>query len=413
MKDLLILGGGTAGTITANGARKHLDDTWRITVVDPKETHLYQPGLLFLPFGDSEAADLVRARADTLHDGITWVARAVDRVDPEACTVALEGGDTLPYDLLVIASGAEVHPEMTPGLTGLGWKESAFEFYTLPGAEALREAIARFEGGRFVLNVVETPIKCPVAPLEMLFLADEHFTKRGIRDKVELVYATPLDAAFTKPVAAAALGELLKKKGIHLETEFAAAEVDGEKRILKSYDEREVPYDLLVSIPIHGGAEFVTRSGLGDESAYVHADPRTLRAKGHERIFVLGDAGAYPTSKAGSVAHFQAESFLENLPHIVRGEEPTPLFDGHANCFVETGHGKALLIDFNYDVEPLTGSYPLPGIGPFSLLAESRTNHWGKLAFKWIYWNGLLPNRPMPVPMQMSMAGKNVPVVHP
>ena len=413
MKDLLILGGGTAGTVVANGARRLLDDTWRVTVVDPRETHLYQPGLLFLPFGETDATDLVHARADTFDDGITWVAREVDRVVPESQRVHLVGGDSLPYDLLIVASGAEVHPEMTPGLTGPGWQASAFEFYTLTGAVALQGALARFERGRFVVNVVETPIKCPVAPLEMLFLADEYFTKRGIRSQVELVYATPLDAAFTKPIAAAALGELLKQKDIHLETDFATAEVDGETRVLKSYDDRTVPYDLLVSIPIHGGAAFVERSGLGDESAYVHADPRTLRAKGHERIFVLGDAGAYPTSKAGSVAHFQAESFLANLPHILKNEEPAPLFDGHANCFVETGHGKALLIDFNYDVEPLPGSYPVPGIGPFSLLAESRRNHWGKLAFKWIYWNGLLPNRPMPVPMQMSMAGKHVPVVHP
>jgi sulfide:quinone oxidoreductase len=333
----------------------------------------------------------------------------VSRVIAAEKRVELESGEPIRYDVLVIASGCEVRPDLTPGLAGPGFGVDRHEFYTLEGARALRTALDAFHAGRLVVNVVEMPIKCPVAPLELTFLADAFFSERGIRDKVEIVYATPLDAVFTKPIAARTLSSLLATKSIRAETEFSTGEVDGAKRVIRSYDGREVPYDLLVAVPIHAGARFVERSGIGNELAFVPTDPRTLAARGLEDVFVLGDATDVPTSKAGSVAHFQAEALVENLVRRARGQPLAPLFDGHANCFVETGRGKALLIDFNYDVEPLPGKYPWPVVGPFSLLKETRVNHWGKRAFEWIYWNALLPARPLPVPNQMSMSGKAVP----
>ncbi len=408
MKRLVILGAGTGGTTLANKMRRRLRDDWSITVVDPDPVHLYQPGLLFLPFGARNEAKLLRGRTDTLRAGIDWVTFPVDRIDTDK-RVIHAGGDTIPYDFAVLASGTRIRPDLTPGLLGEGWLDSAHEFYTLDGALALRDRLARFDGGRLVVNVVEMPIKCPVAPLEFLFLADDYFRRRGIRDRVELVYATPLDGAFTRPIAAGVLGGLLQAKDIRVETEFSAAEVDGARRVLRSYDEREVPYDLLVSVPTHSGAAFIGASGLGNELDFVPTEKRTLQVKGQERVFALGDATDLPSSKAGSTAHFQAEVLEGNLVRAAAGEALEPGCDGHANCFVETGHGKALLIDFNYDVEPLPGRYPIPGIGPFRLLGESRMNHLGKLAFRWLYWHGLLPGRHLPVPTQMSMKGKRRP----
>jgi sulfide:quinone oxidoreductase len=139
----------------------------------------------------------------------------------------------------------------------------------------------------------------------------------------------------------------------------------------------------------------------------VPVDRNTLLSKAHSNIFVLGDASDIPASKAGSVAHFSVEVFTENFLAHVAGKPMTGSFDGHANCFVESGDGKALLIDFNYDVEPLPGRYPVPGVGPFTLLEETHANHWGKLAFRWMYWNLLLPGRPIPLPARMPMAGKH------
>jgi len=386
--------------------RRRLGSDWRVAVVDPDVDHLYQPGLLFLPFGGSEKG-MVRPRVRTLMRGVDWIRDRVVTVDPATQSIKLEAGD-LRYDLLVIASGSRIRPDLTEGLTGKGWRESAFDFYTLDGARALREAMARMRGGRVVVNIVEMPIKCPVAPLEFLFLADEFFTRAGVRSGVELVYATPLDGAFTRPLASRTLGHLLSQKKIRVESEFAASSVDGEAKKLVSYDGRTLDYDLLVSIPTHSGAEFLETSGLGDELAFVPTNKLTLAAKGLANVFVLGDATDLPSSKAGSVAHFQAELLAENLTRLIAGKAPEPTFDGHANCFIETGFGKAMLIDFNYETEPLPGRYPMPGIGPLTLLGESRLNHLGKKAFHWLYWNGLLPARPLPLGARMSMAGKRL-----
>lgn len=409
MKRVAIVGAGTAGTMVANRLRRRLPRDWRLTLVEPEGDHLYQPGLLFLPFGARDEARLVRPRARTIGAGVEWLRDRVVAVDADRRSIALESHGPLSYDLLVIASGAQLRPAETAGMLDGGWRRNVHEFYTLEGAQALRDALANFRGGRLAVNVVEMPIKCPVAPMEFLFLADEFFTRRGIRDRVDLVYVTPLDGAFTKPVCNRVLSHLIADKRIRLETEFNAGEVDAAGGRLVSYDEREVGFDLLVTIPIHGGAPFVSASGLGNELGFVPTDPHTLRAKAHDDIFVLGDATDVPTSKAGSVAHFQAEVLEDNLLRAMAGRSLEEGFDGHANCFIETGFGKALLIDFNYDVEPMPGAFPLPVVGPMRLLKETRLNHLGKLAFRSVYWNALLPGRPLPVTTKMSMLGKIAP----
>ena len=410
MKKIVILGAGTAGTIVANQLHRKLPAGWSMSVVDPEPEHLYQPDLIFLPFGAHKEKKMVRARERTLAPGVDWVREAVERVDTDQRRVVLDnGGGHLDYDLLVIASGSHIRPGETEGLAGEHWGRSIHDYYTLEGAVKLRDALADFDGGRLVLNVVEMPIKCPVAPLEFLFLADDYFTRRGIRDRVEIVFATPLDGAFTRPVASKLLSSMLEDRGIQVVSEFSTGAVDGDARVLESWDERQVPYDLLISIPTHMGASFIGPSGLGDELDFVPTERHSLLAKGHDDIFVLGDATNLPSSKAGSVTHFQSEVVIENVLRAARGESPVDGFDGHSQCFIESGYGKAMLIDFNYDVEPLPGSYPLPWVGPMTLLGESRANHWGKLAFRWVYWNFLLPGRPLPVTNTMSMVGKRPP----
>ncbi len=410
MRTLVILGAGTAGTMIANKLRRRLDEAeWSITVVDRDDEHHYQPGYLFVPFGGYDRADVVRSRHHFLPDGVDLVLGEIDAVEPEARRVALADGRTLDYDYLVIATGTSPRPDQTPGLLGPEWRRSIFDFYTLEGAEALAEAMERFERGRLVVHVSEMPIKCPVAPLEFAFLAEAWLRERGLRDRVEIVYVTPLDGAFTKPVAASHLGGMLEERKIELETDFMVESVDPERKMLVSYDEREIPFDLLVTVPVNMGADFVARSGLGDELNYVPVDKHTLLSTAYDTIFAVGDASDIPTSKAGSVAHFAVEVFVDNFTEHVSGLPMTGSFDGHANCFVESGDDKALLIDFNYDTEPLPGKYPLPYVGPMSLLKETRANHLGKLAFRHVYWNVLLPGRPIPLPAHMSMVGKEVP----
>lgn len=408
MKKLVILGGGTAGTLMSAKLRRALSpDDWAITLVDQDNAHIYQPGLLFIPFGIYRQRDVVKPRARYVPPGVELLLSGIDVVDPENNTVRLGDGSEITYDFLVIATGSRIVPSEIEGLTGPGWGKNTFDFYTLDGAQNLFYALERFEQGRLVLNVAEMPIKCPVAPLEFLFLADWFFHQKGIRDKVEIVYATPLDGAFTKPRASALLGGLLEEKGVKVEPLFNASEVDGDGRILKSWDGRELRYDLLVSIPTHMGSEAIERSGLGDDLGFVPTEKHSLRSKEFKNVFVLGDATDLPTSKAGSVAHFQGETLEKNILRAMDGRKLCEDFDGHANCFIETGFGKAVLIDFNYDTEPLPGRFPLPGVGPLALLGESEANHWGKMAFRWVYWNQLLAGRELPfVDSQMTLLGK-------
>ncbi len=405
---IVILGGGTGGTIMANRLRREYPaDAVEITVVDRDDRHVYQPGLLFVPFGLATPDEIVRSRRAQLHHGIGFLQSEVDQVDLAEERVRLADGTALQYDVLVIASGSRLIPEETDGMTGAGWNERVFTFYDRPGATALADALATFRGGRLVVNLVDMPIKCPVAPLEFAFLTDWYLHDRGVRDDVELTYVTPLDGAFTKPVASARLAGLLEEKGVELVTEFAAGEVDGEGGRLVSYDEREVPFDLLVTVPLHGGAEFIARSErLGDDLGFVAADPHTLQSNAAPNVFSIGDATNLPTSKAGSVTHYEAEVLTENIRRFLAGKELAGRFDGHANCFIETGFKKALLIDFNYDTEPLPGRFPA-GLGPLPLMKEARINHLGKLMFQWVYWHVLLPGRDIPgLGAEMSMSGK-------
>jgi sulfide:quinone oxidoreductase len=410
MRNLVILGGGTAGTMIANKLQKRLrDDGWTITVVDRDDEHHYQPGYLFVPFVGYTPDEIVRSRHHFVADGVTLVYDEIDRVSPEDQVVHLGSGRTLDYDYLVIATGTTPRPDQTPGMLGAEWRRSIFDFYTLDGARALAQALENFDHGRLVVHIAEMPIKCPVAPLEFTFLVEASLRERGLRDRVELVYVTPLDGAFTKPVASARLGHMLEERKVEVVTDFMVESIDDDRKVLVSYDEREVPFDLLVTVPVNMGADFVARSGLGDELQYVPVDKHTFVHPTYDTIFAVGDASNIPASKAGSVAHFAVDVFVRNFLEHIEGRPMTESFDGHANCFVEAGDDKALLIDFNYDTEPLPGKYPLPLVGPLSLLEETRANHLGKLAFRHVYWNVLLPGHPVPLPAHMSMAGKRVP----
>jgi len=409
MRRLVVLGAGTAGTMVVNKLRHRLStEDWQISVVDSSDRHFYQPGYLFLPFGRYTPDQVVRPVRRYIPDGVDLVQGEVECVDPDAGEIRLTDGHRMPYDYLVIATGVEPRPDQTPGMLDPAlWRRSIFDFYTYDGAVALADALPAFDGGRLVVHIVDMPIKCPVAPLEFTFLADAWLRERGLRHRVELVYATPLPGAFTKPIASARLGSMLADRDIVVEPDFLVERLDGPN--LVSYDDRKIGFDLLVTVPLNMGAEYVARSDLGNELNLVPVDRSTLLSKAYPNIFALGDANDIPASKAGSVAHFSVEVFADNFVEHVRGQPMTGRFDGHANCFVESGGGKALLIDFNYDTEPLPGDYPLPGLGPFRLLEETRTNHLGKLAFRWMYWNLLLPGRPIPLPAHMSMTGKHTP----
>ncbi|HEU5246601.1 MAG TPA: FAD/NAD(P)-binding oxidoreductase [Candidatus Udaeobacter sp.] len=412
MKKLLILGAGTAGTMIANRLRKKLSaNEWRIDIVDQHLKHYYQPGFLFMPFGIYSEKDVIKPKRKFIPSDVRYIEAKIDRIDPEKNCVVFESGEHIDYDVLIIATGVKTAPDQVEGMLGGDWRKRVFDFYTFEGASALRNTLRAWNGGKLIVHISEMPIKCPVAPLEFAFLADWWLTERRLRSKTEIVYVTPLSSAFTKPIASKVLGHLLDEKQIKVVTDFNVARIDNEQHKIVSWDDKEVGYDLLVTVPTNMGDAAVERSGLGDELNFVATNRHTLQSKQHRNVFVIGDATDLPSSKAGSVAHFQSEVLAENIAHYIKGEPLVSQFDGHANCFIESGYRKAFLLDFNYDLQPVPGKYPLPFIGPFSLLRETRMNHFGKLAFKWIYWNLLLKGVPMPgVGHHMSRLGKRIPM---
>lgn len=409
-KRIIILGAGTAGTIMANKLAKKFD----VTIIDAHPDHYYQPGFLFLPFKMAKISQIVKPKKKFITKRAIFLQAKVAKINPEINNVNLVDGTNIGYDLLIIATGSRIVPDEIEGLKGPLWQQDIFDFYSLDGALKLQEKLAKWQGGKLVVNIAEMPIKCPVAPLEFSFLADSYFKKRKMRDNVEITYVTPLTGAFTKPKASEKLGHLLNDRNIRVEPEFSIMEVNNVDKKIVSYEGREVPFDLLVTIPTNKGSQIIIDSGLGDELGFIDTDHNTLQSKAFSNIFVAGDATNVPASKAGSTAHFETDVLTENIQRFFNGQPLVKDFDGHANCFVETGGGKALLIDFNYEVEPLEGKFPFPVIGPMSLLKESRLNHVGKLAFRYIYWNMLLKARPIPfIPNKLKLSGKKIDKISP
>jgi len=405
MKKIVILGSGCAGTMTAVGLRKKLGESeWDITIIDNDEVHHYQPGWLFIPFGVYTPEDCKKPKREFIPKGVNFIFDEVVGVDPAQRTVEGKRGK-YNYDWLVIASGCRIMPSEVEGMMD-DWHGDIHDFYTLQGALALHEKMRYFNKGRVVFNIAELPYKCPVAPLEFIFMADWFFTVNGYRDNIEIELVTPVSGAFTKPIASRILGEIAVQKNIKVTPNWDIAQVNAEEKTIESHKGEKIPYDLLISIPPNFGAKFVEDSGMGDPMCFVNTDHFTLRAKDYDNIYVIGDATNVPASKAGAVAHYESETVLENIIREIDGQEPKTTFDGHATCFICSGYEKAVLIDFNYKYEPLPGKFPFPGLGPFSLLGDSYLNYWGKMMFKWVYWNMMMRGVELPLEQQMTMAGK-------
>jgi sulfide:quinone oxidoreductase len=382
MKRLLILGAGTAGTLMANRLRTRLRaEQWKITIVDEDQTHYYQPGFLFMPFGIYSQKDVIKPSCRFIPNGVDYVGAEVDRVEAEKNRVLLRLGTHLKYDVLIIATGVKIAPEQTEGMLGNDWGIRVFDFYTFEGASALHHTLRNWNGGRLVVHVTEMSIKCPVAPLEFAFLADSWLKDRGLRDKTEVVYITPRSRVFTSPIAAEVLGPLLEKKRIKVVADFHISCVDNARHKIVSCDGKEVDYDLLVTVPTNAGDVAIGRSGLADERNFVVTNHQTLQSKRHPNIFVLGDATNLPSAKSSYVTHFQSEILTENIVRYIKGEPLELQPEVVADRFVES-HGKAFVLDSDYEFQTVEGKYLLPVLGP---LSRYRGSDFSKLAFQWVY----------------------------
>lgn len=368
-QQIVILGGGVGGTIVANLlARKLSRRDARITLIDQRGQHAYQPGWLYVPFGGSPPETLERPERRLLSRRVALVVGAAQAIDRAARSVTLVDGTTYPYDMLVIATGARIVPEALPGFVA-----AAHHFYSAEAALRLHAALREFRGGRILVGVADIPYKCPPAPLEFTFLLDDELRRRGLREATEITYLSPINRPFTIESVAAFVAPRLEQRGIGTELFFNPETIDPVARSITSLEGTTLDFDLLVLVPPHRGAQIVIDAGLGDALGWAPTDRETLQSKADPAVYVLGDASDLPVSKSGSAAHFEAKVVAERIAATVLGQPATALYDGAVMCFLETGGDQASQLVFDYTHPPQP---PAP----------SHLYHYEKALFNRAYW---------------------------
>ena len=348
---VVVLGGGVGGTLVANLIVRRLGANASVTVVDPIGMHFYQPGFLYVALGQANGRWLSRDERTLLDKRVDLVIETAERVDPERQVVHFARGGSIAYDYLVLATGARLVPEQIPGFV-----EASHEFYSLAGAQRLREELRRFRGGRVMVGVAGIPYKCPPAPVEFTLMLERHLRDRGIRERSEVTLLSPLNRAFTVEAASKLVQPIMERRGIKLSTFFNVEAVDPKRGVVSSIEGEEAEYDLLVLVPPHRGQSVIDNSGLGDDGGWIPTDRATLQHVRHERIFAMGDATDLPISKSGSTAHFEAPVVASRIASLVDGSAPKALYGGRVMCFLETGGRRATALRFDYTHPPVPPS---------------------------------------------------------
>jgi len=368
---ILIVGGGTGGTILANNLARRLgreikSRKAKITMLTASDQHMYQPGLLYVAFGHMMADELYRDQAGLLDSNIEFHVDPVEQFQFDQNRVITRSGSIHNYDILAIATGSRIVPEEVPGLA-----EGAEMFFTEEGAVRMHKRLKEFQGGTVAMTV-SIPHKCPVAPVEAMFMLHDYFKARGIRDKVKLRYNYPVNAVHATANVAKWAKPEFEKIGIEVETFFNLKEVDAVNQVLYSEEGTELKYDLHIAIPPHRGSETADKNKLG-QGGWIPTDRFKLTMEGHDNVYVIGDATNIPVSKTGSAAHYEAEIVSENITSIIKTGVPVREYDGRVYCFIEAGRDRATYNAFDY--------VNLPDLKP-----ASKPIHWFKMAYNQMYW---------------------------
>jgi len=391
--DILILGGGTGGTIAANRLRSSLGKEHSITLVDSSRRHNYQPGFTFVPFGIYSPEHCRKPQENFIPRGVEFFRGWVEKILPEERKVVVDGRE-LKYDYLVVALGSKPSFSEVKRLEKVLYRK-AFDFYTYRGAQKLKSALKSFKKGKLLIAVAELPIKCPAAPLSFAFLAQEYLERKGVKD-FEVELSVPSPEAFTKKEVSETLEALAESRGISIVTDFHPERVEENKIVDHKGD--TLDYDLLVAVPPHLGSEAVIKSGIGDALGFIPTHRHTLKALEFDRVYVVGDASNLPTSKAASSAHFQAEVAAENISREIYGIESLKEYNGRAICYVITGFNEAIMLELDYSGLVKKAKFPLPLLGPLTPGKVSRASYLAKLMSRWFYWHSWLKGKNFPLP---------------
>jgi sulfide:quinone oxidoreductase len=370
---VVVVGGGTGGTVLANDLAERLEPELaagdvQVTLVADDPDHVYKPVWLYVPFGQREPADGRRPLTELVDDRVDVRVDRVTSIDTDAQRLeSRDGAAPSEYDYLALATGSTLAPDEIPGLA-----EGGHDFYSESGSEALREELLSFTEGHLVLSVIGTPHMCPAAPLEFVFMADDWFRQRGLRDDVDITYTYPIQRVHGNPHIGEWARPRMDDRDIAVETFFNAESVDPDGQTVATMEGTELDYDLLVAIPPHRGIDLVEEAGLGDRG-WVDVDRETLEAEAAENVYALGDTADTGVPNAGSVAHYQAGVVGQRLASEIRGRPATATYDGKTLCFIETGMDAASFVEFDYENPPS----PAP---------PSQKLHWAKLAYNESYW---------------------------
>jgi sulfide:quinone oxidoreductase len=367
--EIVILGGGVGGTLTANVlARKLTRRRAHVTLIDRTGRHTFQPGWLYIPFGGEPPEQLERDERRLLDRRVTLAIGDVAAINRATRVIEMADGMHFPYDTLVIATGAQLAPETLPG-----YAEDAHHFYSAEAALRLQAALRNFNGGRIVVGAASAHYKCPPAPLEFAFLLNDYLHQRGLRDRSEIIYASPTSHVFPIENVADFVMPLLEERGIRTLLDFAAASIDPQAHTLATSDGRTLPYDLLVLVPPHQGAQIMSDAGLSNGHGWVPTDHETLQCKTDPNIYVIGDANDLPVLKSGSAAHFEAKVVANRIVAELLNRHELPRYTGEVMAFIETGQGQAsqIVLDYAHPPQP-----PAP----------SQLYHYEKTLFNKFYW---------------------------
>ncbi len=380
MKHLLVVGSGSGGTLTANLLAKSLkrkihQGEASIDLIGAGAQHVFQPGYLDVAFKGYSPAGLMRPEAGLVLKDVTFRNEAAAKIDLEERSVTLVGGTKVRYDYLVIATGAFADPGSLPGL-----KETSFNFHTGP-QDAVRtwEALQKFKGGKIVVAIAGVPHKCPPSPNEAAFMIDEFYRKGGLRDKVEISFVTPYPRAYPAQTLSDAIAPIFEERGIGLVPLFNAESVDPDAHKMYSLEGDSVDYDLLIAVPPHRGTDVIRNSGIGDEDGWIPADKGTMRVKGHDDAFAIGDATNIPVSKSGVVAHLQSPVVTENILLGLGGSSESVEYNGRINCPMEVGRHRAVFVSATYTT-------------PVAKQSPSMVKYFMKRSFSTMYWRTMKGN---------------------